>query len=166
MNEQLLQEGKKVRNELMSIIGQLEALQDMENVVNDINIAFISTKIGGHMIVNSIISKERADEVQRTAIKALTDEIKEYEDRLSVLINFKKAAVKDTVKEVTEPELEEVHEEVPVATDKAAMSVEEIKTMLHEGKSLQLIADYYKVDKKAIYKFLERNHTGVKALRP
>lgn len=162
MNEQLLQEGKKVRNELMSIIGQLEALQDMENVVNDINIAFISTKIGGHMIVNSIISKERADEVQRTAIKALTDEIKEYEDRLSVLINFKKAAAK----EVIEPELEEVHEEVPVATDKAAMSVGEIKTMLHEGKSLQLIADYYKVDKKAIYKFLERNHTGVKALRP
>lgn len=162
MNEQLLQEGKKVRNELMSIIGQLEALQEMENVVNDINIAFISTKIGGHMIVNSVISKERADEVQRTAINALTDEIKEYEDRLSALINFKKAAVK----EVIEPELEEVHEEVPVTTDKAAMSVEKIKTMLHEGKSLQLIADYYKVDKKAIYKFLERNHTGVKALRP
>lgn len=157
MNLELLEAGKKVRNEIMNVIGQLEALKDMEQVIDEINIAYVNNKIGGHMIVNSVISKERADKVQNEAIKAINDEIAEYEDKLKKLLGYKENTIEECTNLVEEP---------LSSKEKSKMSVEEIKTMLHAGKSLQAVADYYKVDKKAIYRFLEKNHTSIKAVRP
>lgn len=152
MNKELLEAGKKVRNEIINITGQLEALELFAESIDDLKIAYVSNKISGQMIVSSVLSKDKANQVQKTAIKAIEDEIAVYEDKLAKIIRFN--------------EQNEEAKTEKASKEETKMTVEEIKQMLRDGKSLQAIADYYKVTKKAIYSFLERNNTGVKALRP
>ena len=46
------------------------------------------------------------------------------------------------------------------------LDIDDIKVSIRKGVTIGKIAEEYGVDKKKIYKFLEKNGTSVKALQP
>ena len=152
--EEKIKKGKKLMNGLMDVTGNLEALVGIKEELENSSIAYVNGN--NHTHFGAIISLDKAEKIKKYCTDVVNEEIEVYDKKLDELLHIDNVAVELEQPDIIESENDNV----------AMLDIDDIKASIRKGVTIGKIAEEYGVDKKKIYKFLEKNETSVKALQP
>lgn len=154
--EEKIKKGKKLMKGLMDVTGNLEALVEVRNDIENGSIAYICGNKSIHF--GAIISPDKAEKIKKYCTDTVDEEIEAYDRKLDILLKSNK--------EAEAPSVSQVNTHIENESTVIELDISDIKSAIKKGITVGQIAEKYGTDKKKIYKFLEKNGTSVKALQP
>jgi len=166
----LLAQGKSMMKELMDVTGSLEGINHLMDGFKDSNVGYINEN-NRILMLNAVVSQERAKAINDFASKIVEEEKREYENKLKSILGTKNEEVVEKEQTVAprarkvSPKAKEV-KAVEVPEENPLKKLESMKKMLSENKTYTEIGLEFGMTKKQVHDFLEKFNVSAKQYCP